>query len=180
MLLKTHLLTRGLEQKLHHKFMLLRCLDTTLTAFDTFFHLLISHQTLLCDEDPLGDVDVCRCMLDGVNGLVTHRTKAALKATGQTVLMVKPANLHIIMIDPIDDAMLEVCSLQNSTQNHPPFTNNRLATPRSPTPVVAQVQVAPQAPKGYTPQQLEWLDPAKRLPLGDTGKAARAFLGSIN
>ncbi|OXG11831.1 hypothetical protein C366_06118 [Cryptococcus neoformans Tu401-1] len=30
------------------------------------------------------------------------------------------------------------------------------------------------------PQQLEWLDPAKRLPLGDTGKAARAFLGSIN
>ncbi|UOH84922.1 hypothetical protein LQV05_001737 [Cryptococcus neoformans] len=29
-LLKTHLLTRGWEQKLRHKFMLLRCLDTTL------------------------------------------------------------------------------------------------------------------------------------------------------
>ncbi|OXC62160.1 hypothetical protein C358_02394 [Cryptococcus neoformans MW-RSA852] len=26
----------------------------------------------------------------------------------------------------------------------------------------------------------KWLDPAKRLPLGNTGKAARAFLGSIN
>ncbi|OWZ27403.1 hypothetical protein C353_06725 [Cryptococcus neoformans AD1-83a] len=64
-------------------------------------------------------------MLDGVDGLVTHHTKAALKAT-------------------------------------------------------AQVQVAPQAPKTYLPQQLEWLDPAKRLPLGDTGKATRAFLGSIN
>ncbi|OXG80459.1 hypothetical protein C349_04030 [Cryptococcus neoformans var. grubii Br795] len=50
----------------------------------------------------------------------------------------------------------------------------------TPTPVVAQVQVAPQAPKGYMPQQLEWLDPAKRLPLGDMGKAARAFLGSIH
>ncbi|OXM79082.1 hypothetical protein C364_03560 [Cryptococcus neoformans Bt63] len=107
-LLKTHLLTRGWEQKLRHKFMLLHCLDTTPTAFDTFFHLLISHQTLLRDfEDPLGDVDVCRCMLDGVDGLVTHRTKAALKATGQTVLTVKPADLHIIMIDLIDDAMLE-------------------------------------------------------------------------
>ncbi|OWZ50374.1 hypothetical protein C368_06515 [Cryptococcus neoformans 125.91] len=59
-LLKAHLLTRGWEQKLRHKFMLLRCLDTMPTAFDTFFHLLISHQTLLRDfEDPLGDVDVC-------------------------------------------------------------------------------------------------------------------------
>ncbi|OXG42964.1 hypothetical protein C359_01789 [Cryptococcus neoformans Bt120] len=119
-------------------------------------------------------------MLDGVDGLVTHRTKAALKATGQTVLTVKLANLHIIMIDLIDDAMLEAHFLQNSTRNRPPFTNNRLATPCSPTPVVAQVQVAPQAPKGYTLQQLKWLDPAKRLPLGDTGKAACAFLGSIN
>ncbi|OXH02496.1 hypothetical protein J010_05984 [Cryptococcus neoformans] len=164
-LLKTHLLTRGWEQKLRHKFMLLRCLDTMLTAFDTFFHLLISHQTLLRDfEDPL----------------VTHRTKAALKATGQTVLTVKLANLHIIMIDLIDDAMLEARFLQNSTRNRPPFTNNQLATPCSPTPVVAQVQVAPQAPKGYMLQQLKWLDPAKRLPLGDTGKAACAFLGSIN
>ncbi|OXG83085.1 hypothetical protein C346_04441, partial [Cryptococcus neoformans D17-1] len=180
-LLKTHLLTRGWEQKLRHKFMLLRCLDTTLTAFDTFFHLLISHQTILRDfEDPLGDVDVCRRMLDGVGGLVTHRTKAALKAHGLMVLTVKPANLHIIMIDIIDDAMLEARFLQNSTHPRPPFNTNRPTTPRSPTPVVAQVQVAPQAPKGYTPQQLEWLDPAKRLPLGDTGKAARAFLGSIN
>ncbi|OWZ60956.1 hypothetical protein AYX14_07035 [Cryptococcus neoformans] len=180
-LLKTHLLTRGWEQKLRHKFMLLRCLDTMPTAFDTFFHLLISHQTLLHDfEDPLGDVDVCCCMLDGVDGLVTHHTKAALKATGQTVLTVKPADLHIIMIDLIDDAMLEARFLQNSTRNHPPFTNNQPATPRSPTPVVAQVQVVPQAPKAYSPQQLDWLDPAKRLPLGDTGKAAHAFLGSIN
>ncbi|OWZ55833.1 hypothetical protein C368_02773 [Cryptococcus neoformans 125.91] len=113
-LLKTHLLTRGWEQKLRHKFMLLRCLDTTPTAFDTFFHLLISHQTLLHHfEDPL----------------VTHRTKAALKATGQTVLTVKLANLHIIMIDLIDDAMLEVRFLQNSTRNRPPFTDNRPATP---------------------------------------------------
>ncbi|OXH18333.1 hypothetical protein C370_01205, partial [Cryptococcus neoformans A1-35-8] len=119
-------------------------------------------------------------MLDGVDGLVTHRTKAALKAHGLTVLTVKPANLHIIMIDIIDDAMLEACFLQNSTRPRPPFNTNRPTTPRSPTPVVAQVQVAPQAPKGYTPQQLEWLDPAKRLPLGDTGKAARTFLGSIN
>ncbi|OXG63800.1 hypothetical protein C351_02903, partial [Cryptococcus neoformans c8] len=165
MLLKTHLLTRGWEQKLRHKFMLLRCLDTMLTAFDTFFHLLISHQTLLRDfEDPL----------------VTHRTKAALKVTGQTVLTVKLANLHIIMIDLIDDAMLEARFLQNLTRNRPPFTNNRLATPCSPTLVVAQVQVAPQAPKGYMLQQLKWLDPAKRLPLGDMGKATRAFLGSIN
>ncbi|OXH06843.1 hypothetical protein J010_04400, partial [Cryptococcus neoformans] len=180
-LLKTHLLTRGWEQKLRHKFMLLCCLDTTPTAFDTFFHLLISHQTILRDfEDPLGDVDVCQRMLDGVDGLVTHRTKAALKAHGLTVLTVKPANLHIIMIDIIDDAMLEARFLQNSTRPRPPFNTNRPTTPRSPTPVVAQVQVAPQAPKGYTPQQLEWLDPAKRLPLGDTGKAARAFLGSIN
>ncbi|OXG49122.1 hypothetical protein C354_05968, partial [Cryptococcus neoformans MW-RSA1955] len=161
-LLKTHLLTRGWEQKLRHKFMLLRCLDTTPTAFDTFFHLLISHQTILRDfEDPLGDVD------------------AALKAHGLTVLTVKPANLHII-IDIIDDAMLEARFLQNSTRPRPPFNTNRPTTPRSPTPVVAQVQVAPQAPKGYMPQQLEWLDPAKRLPLGDTGKAARTFLGSIN
>ncbi|OWZ30825.1 hypothetical protein C356_05927 [Cryptococcus neoformans c45] len=161
--------------------MLLRCLDTTPTAFDTFFHLLISHQTLLCDfEDPLGDVDVCRRMLDGVDGLVTHRTKAVLKTKGQTVLTVTPANLHIIMIDLINDAMLEARFLQNSTRTRPPLNNNRHATPHSPTPVIAQVQVAPQAPKGYTPQQLEWLDPAKRLPLGDTGKAARAFLGSIN
>ncbi|UOH82508.1 hypothetical protein LQV05_005213 [Cryptococcus neoformans] len=151
------------------------------TAFDTFFHLLISHQTLLRDfEDPLGDVDVCRRMLDGVDGLVTHRTKAVLKTKGQTVLTVTPANLHIIMIDLIDDAMLEARFLQNSTRTRPPLNNNRHATPHSPTPVIAQVQVAPQAPKGYTPQQLEWLDPAKRLPLGDTGKAARAFLGSIN
>ncbi|UOH83364.1 hypothetical protein LQV05_006092 [Cryptococcus neoformans] len=180
-LLKTHLLTRGWEQKLRHKFMLLRCLDTTPTAFDTFFHLLISHQTLLRDfEDPLGDVDVCRRMLDGVDGLVTHCTKAVLKMKGQTVLTVTPANLHIIMIDLIDDAMLEARFLQNSTRTHPPLNNNRHATPHSPTPVITQVQVAPQAPKGYTPQQLEWLDPAKHLPLGDTGKAARAFLGSIN
>ncbi|OXG11130.1 hypothetical protein C367_06669 [Cryptococcus neoformans Ze90-1] len=115
-LLKTHLLTRGWEQKLRQKFMLLHCLDTTPTAFDTFFHLLISHQTLLHDfEDPLGNVDVCQCMLDGVDGLVTHRTKAALKATGQTVLTVKLANLHIIMIDLINDAMLKACFLQNST-----------------------------------------------------------------
>ncbi|OXG63804.1 hypothetical protein C351_02907 [Cryptococcus neoformans c8] len=73
--------------------------------------------------------------------------------------------------------MLEVRFLQNSTRNCPPFTNNRPATPCSPTPVVAQVQVAPQAPKGYTPQQLEWLDPAKCLPLGDMGKATHTFLG---
>lgn len=51
----------------------------------------------------------------GVNGLVTHCTKAALKVTGQTVLTVKLANLHIIMIDLINDAMLKACFLQNST-----------------------------------------------------------------
>ncbi|UOH85548.1 hypothetical protein LQV05_002376 [Cryptococcus neoformans] len=182
-LLKTHLLTRGWEQKLRHKFMLLRCLDTTPTAFDTFFHLLISHQTLLRDfEDPLGDVDVCRRMLDGVDGLVTHRTKAVLKTKGQTVLTVTPANLHIIMIDLIDDAMLEARFLQNSTRTRPPLNNNRHATPHSPTPVIAQVQVVPQAPKGYTPQQLEWplapssgaltrVSPARRP--ATTGSSAR-------
>ena len=74
-------------------------------------------------------------MLDGVDGLVTHRTKAALKATGQTVLMVKLVNLHIIMIDLIDDAMLEVRFLQNSTRNCPPFTDNRPATPVSAEPL---------------------------------------------
>lgn len=179
--LKTHLLTRGWEQKLRHKFMLLCCLDTTLTAFDTFFHLLISHQTLLCNfEDPLGDIDVYCHVLDGVDGLVTHHTKAALKAHGLMVLTVKPANLHIIMINLIDDAMLEAHFLQNATCNCPPFNNNRPATPCSPTPVIAQVQVTPQAPKGYMPQQLKWLDPAKPLPLGDTGKATHTFLGNIN
>ncbi|OWZ60666.1 hypothetical protein AYX15_07039 [Cryptococcus neoformans] len=83
------------------------------------------------------------------------------------------------MIDLIDVAMLEACFLQNSTQNHPPFTNNQPATPHLPTPVVAQVQITPQAPKAYSLQQLEWLNPAKRLPLGDTGKAARAFLTNL-
>ncbi|OXH14472.1 hypothetical protein C370_02448, partial [Cryptococcus neoformans A1-35-8] len=116
----------------------------------------------------------------GVDGLVTHRTKAALKAHGQTVLMVKLANLHIIMIDLINDAMLEAHFLQNSTCNCPPFNNNQPATPHSPTLVIAQVQVMPQAPKGYMLQQFKWLDPTKHLPLGDTGKAARTFLGSIN
>ncbi|KJD99604.1 hypothetical protein I311_06815 [Cryptococcus gattii NT-10] len=160
-LLKTHLLTRGWEQKLRHKFMLLRCLDTTPTAFDSFFHLLISYQAILHDfEDPLGDVDVCRRMLDGVDDLVTHRMKAALKANSQTVLTVNPADLHIIMIDLIDDAM-------PATHHLPPL-------------VIAHVQVAPQAPKSYTPMQLEWLDPAKRLLLGEAGKAARMFLSSIN
>ncbi|KAE8540694.1 hypothetical protein D1P53_003058 [Cryptococcus gattii VGV] len=92
-LLKTHLLTRGWEQKLRHKFMLLCCLDTTPTAFDSFFHLLVSHQAILCNfEDPLSDVDVCHCMLDGVDGLVTHCTKAVLRMEGQTVLTVKPAD----------------------------------------------------------------------------------------
>ncbi|KJD99453.1 hypothetical protein I311_06980 [Cryptococcus gattii NT-10] len=172
-LLKTHLLTRGWEQKLRHKFMLLRCLDTTPTAFDSFFHLLISYQTILRDfEDPLGDVDVSRRMLDGVDGLVTHWTKAALKANSQTVLMVKPADLHIIMIDLIDDAMLEARFLHNSSRARPLPNNNRPAAHHPPPPVITHVQVAPQAPEGYTPMQLEWLDPAKCLPLGKAGKAA--------
>ncbi|KIY31598.1 hypothetical protein I305_05839 [Cryptococcus gattii E566] len=180
-LLKTHILTRGWEQKLRHKFMLLRCLDTMLTAFDSFFHLLISYQAILHDfEDPLGDVDVCCCMLDGVDGLVTHRTKAALKANSQTVLTVNPADLHIIMIDLINDAMLEARFLHNSSRARPPPNHNRPATHHPPPPVIAHVQVAPQAPKSYTPMQLEWLDPAKRLLLGKAGKAARMFLSSIN
>ncbi|KIR76654.1 hypothetical protein I306_06363 [Cryptococcus gattii EJB2] len=161
--------------------MLLRCLDTTPTAFDSFFHLLISYQAILRDfEDPLGDVDVCRRMLDGVDGLVTHRTKAALKANSQTVLTVNPADLHIIMINLIDDAMLEARFLHNSSCTRPPPNHNRPATHHLPPPVIAHVQVAPQAPKSYTPMQLEWLDPAKRLPLGEAGKAACMFLSSIN
>ncbi|OXH14559.1 hypothetical protein C370_02445 [Cryptococcus neoformans A1-35-8] len=84
------------------------------------------------------------------------------------------------MINLIDDAMLEACFLQNVTCNCHPFNNNQPATPCSPTPVITQVQVMPQAPKGYMPQQLKWLDPTKHLPLGDTGKAACTFLGSIN
>ncbi|KIR78937.1 hypothetical protein I306_04039 [Cryptococcus gattii EJB2] len=136
--------------------MLLCCLDTTPTAFDSFFHLLISYQTILRDfEDPLGDVDVSRRMLDGVDGLVTHQTKAALKVNSQTVLTVKPADLHIIMIDLIDDAMLEAWFLHNSSHARPPPNNNRPAAHHPPPPVIAHVQVMPQAPKGYTPMQLD-------------------------
>ncbi|KJD99457.1 hypothetical protein I311_06975, partial [Cryptococcus gattii NT-10] len=84
------------------------------------------------------------------------------------------------MIDLIDDAMLEAWFLHNSSRARPPPNNNRPAAHHPPPPVIAHVQVAPQAPKGYTPMQLEWLDPAKHLPLGEAGKAARTFLGSIN
>lgn len=152
--------------------MLLCCLNTTPTAFDTFFHLLISHQTLLHGfEDPLGDVDVCCCMLDGVNGLVSHWMKAALKVNGQTVLMVKPADLHIIMIDLIDDAMLEAWFLQNSSCTCPLPTTNRPTAHHPPPLVITHVQVMPQVPKGYTLMQLEWLDSTKHLLLGEAGKA---------
>ena len=63
--LKSHILARGWESKLRHRFMQLRCLDTTPAAFDAFFHLVISYQGILHDfEDPLSDVDVNRRLLD--------------------------------------------------------------------------------------------------------------------
>lgn len=138
--------------------MLLCCLDTMPTTFDSFFHLLISHQAILHDfEDPLSDVDVCQHMLDSVDRLVTQCTKAALKAQGLTVLMVTPAALHIIMINLINDVMLEVQFLQNSSCPCPPLTNNRHAAPHLPPPVITWVQ-APQVPNSYMPMQLEWLN----------------------
>ena len=78
--LKSHILACGWEHKLRHKFMQLRCLDTTPAVFDAFFHLVISYQGILRDfEDPLSEVDVSCRLLDGVDALVTHRTKAALR-----------------------------------------------------------------------------------------------------
>ncbi|EAL17161.1 hypothetical protein CNBN2070 [Cryptococcus deneoformans B-3501A] len=84
-------------------------------------------------------------------------------------------------MDVIDDAMLEARFLQVPTRpRHPPTVANVIAPAPAP-PLIAKLTPAPSTTtKGHTAQQLDWLDPAKRLPLGDAGRSARAYLQSIN
>ncbi|EAL17172.1 hypothetical protein CNBN1970 [Cryptococcus deneoformans B-3501A] len=91
------------------------------------------------------------------------------------------ADLYEIMMDVIDDAMLEARFLQVPTRpRHPPTVANVIAPVPAP-PLIAKLAPAPSTTtKGHTAQQLDWLDPAKRLPLGDAGRSARAYLQSIN